>query len=76
MTDIERAETYIGIFVAAGEKWRSCAPVDGRVRGDSVHLGEVVMTDGRDGTWTLAAPGRKTMRYAKAAPAERAEVSQ
>lgn len=74
MTDIDRAKSYIGIFIRAGEKWRSCAPVDGRVQGDSVHLGDVVMTDGRDGTWTLAAPGQKTMRYAKAERAD-AEVS-
>jgi hypothetical protein len=71
MTDIERAETYIGIFINVGDKWRSYVPVDGNVRGDAVHLGEVTMTAGGDGTWTLAAPGRKTMRYAKAA----AEVS-
>lgn len=69
MTDIERAETYIGIFINVGEKWRSYAPVDGTVRGDAVHLGDVVMADQQDGTWTLASPGRKTMRYAKAAAA-------
>jgi hypothetical protein len=67
MTDIERAETYIGIFINVGEKWRGYVPVDGTVRGDAVHIGEVTMTDRRDGTWTLAAPGQKTMRYAKAA---------
>ena len=62
----ERAQNYVGIFIGAGEKWRDCVPVDGRVDGDTVHIGEVTVTNEGGGVWALTAPGQDKVRLRKA----------
>lgn len=66
MTPEERAETYAAIFLNVGDRWRNFVPVDGRVRGDSVEIGGVTVTNEGNGVWSLAAPGRDVVRMKKA----------
>jgi hypothetical protein len=62
MTSVERAREYVGIFIGAGDRWRDCVPVDGRLNGDSVEIGGVKVTHEGGGVWSLAAPGRDVVR--------------
>ena len=66
MTEFERAKSYVGIFLGAGEKWRDCVPVDGRVDGDTVHIGGVTLTNEGGGIWAVAEPGKETIRLKRA----------
>jgi hypothetical protein len=54
MTGMERAKRYVGIFIGAGDKWRSCVPLDHTPGdGDVIYLQGVEMRRIDADTWEL-----------------------
>lgn len=53
MTDIERAEQYIRIFMKAGARWEFYVPVDGERTKDGVRIGSVEVGPAENGRWFL-----------------------
>lgn len=55
MTDRERAENYLAIFIKAGECWPFYVPVDGELTGKGVRIGSVELgpKPGEPGVWWL-----------------------
>ncbi|MGB3443838.1 MAG: hypothetical protein WBA97_34305 [Actinophytocola sp.] len=65
MTDRERAEQYLAIFIGLGEHWRTCAPVDGELTEQGIRIGDIELWPDVDGTW-LMQDGDRTTRYRQA----------
>jgi hypothetical protein len=55
VSELERAEQYIAIFVGLGDQWPSCAPVDGTRTKRGIRIGsiEVGPDPERPGVWWL-----------------------
>jgi hypothetical protein len=47
-----RGEEWVALLNRCGDRWRECTPVDGQVHGDTIRLGDEVLTRGGDGRWT------------------------
>jgi hypothetical protein len=64
VTELERAEQYIGIFVGVGDRWPEYVPVDGVRTPAGVRIGsvEVFPDPARSGVW-LADDGARVRTY-------------
>ena len=69
MTPLDRAKKYVAIFIGAGDKWRSCIPVDATRKGDIVWLQGVEMRRVDADTWELT-ENAETWTLRRAQPIE------
>lgn len=70
MSEVERAENYIGIFIGLGDDWPSCAPVDGTRTPRGIRIGSIEIGPDTEqpGVWWLDDGINPPRRYRKKEP--------